>query len=944
VKHKTSVSAWQGLPAGLVGVPVAVALTAMVLSRVIGQGSPVWWDIAWTASSFSALAGMLLARRAAAQLDRRRWSLWTAAAGSWLTGQMFWNVYGVIGFPTSPNLADVCWWGFAGLVMMSLVRSRASSRSVRRVATFETLSVIAGAIALTVGELWHDAAVSTLALAPRISALAYPAVYIAATVLMLQAMVTGSSRAFRSGALRLVLAGMAAQALGFGLWSEQLLARTYVPGKTPLDPLWVLGLAMIGVGGLLAAHRPPPGVASDEPAQQGGILPAALFVLLIAALVQAQLAGAPVGARISLGAGLLFSGATLIVRGALLERRLLEMLNRERSALASLAEREAELGLLNVQLVEDSRRDPLTGMHNRRALADDLLALDAARNEHGGSYALALCDVDHFKAYNDRLGHLAGDQALREISAIVRGALRRGDVAYRFGGEELLLLLQDVTPVQAVEAVERVRHAVIGAAMPHPEAAGCIMTVSIGVAAGGEDANAALARADGALYDAKRAGRNRTVAAGDHSAGSPPGAGGHHAALHEPVPRHVRSMLAVSRAAASGRGAMPVLEALAETIRSELAFHVVSVNVLDGERAELRCVIVLGDEDARRTLLGKRAPWPEWETVMTPEHERSGAIWLPAGAHAWEDESVFWVPPAAAAPGPDSWDPDDMLVLPLRGQDGDVLGIVSVDQPVSGRRPDDSQIAYLMAVADHAGLALEQSRRDSEQAAAAQEQSAELRLAAVMLLAETLDLRDPSTARHSRTVGAYAERTALALGLPAGRVERIRAAGVVHDLGKLGIADAILHKPGPLNDAEWQEMMSHPEIGARILEHAGLHQIAGWVRAHHERIDGHGYPDRLGPDEIALESRILAVADAYEAMIADRPYRAGMPPAAARRELERCAGSQFDPAVVQALISTLDAVPGGSTGIAGVDRGGAEPDATDPAPHAPGAAVLGSAV
>ena len=901
------------LPAALVGAPVAVAAVAMVLSRVIAGASGACWDVAWTAGGVSALAGMLLARRAAAPADRRRFGLWAAAAGSWLAGQMIWNLYGIIGFPASPNLADVGWWGFAVLVMISLLGSRSSSRSVRRVAVFEAVPLIAGAIALTVGELWHTAAVSSLSLAPKLSALVYPSVYIAAVVLMLHAMIAGSLRRSRSTAQRLVLGGMAAQALGFGLWSQQLLARTYVPGHTMLDPLWVVGLAMIGMGGVLFARHPASTTGTVEPGRHGVILPATLLGVLLAAIVEARLTGAPAGTGSCLRVGVLFAAASLIVRGGLLEDRLRELLGRERAALAALAARETELARLNTQLVEDSRRDPLTGMRNRRALADDLLTLDAARRQGGGPYALALCDVDHFKAYNDRLGHLAGDQALREVAAIVRGALRRGDVAYRFGGEELLLVLHGVSPADAMEAVDRVRMAVERAAVPHPEGVAGILTVSIGVAAGDAEAGTLLARADAALYDAKRSGRNRTVAAAGGDSGQP-GPARHHAAAQEPVPRHLRSILAVSRAAASGRGPMPVLEALAETIRSELAFHVVSVNLLNPEGKELTCVIVLGDDDARATLLGRVAPWREWETVMTPEHDRCGAIWLPAGTHTWEDESVFWVPSAVPAPGPNSWDPDDMLVLPLRGQDGNVLGIVSVDQPVSGRRPDDSQIAYLMAVADHAALALEQSRRGLE-AAAAPEQSAELRLAAVMLLAETLDLRDPSTARHSRTVGAYAQATARALGLPADRVEQVHAAGVVHDLGKLGIADAILHKPGSLSEAEWQEMRRHPEIGARILEHAGLRQIAGWVRAHHERVDGRGYPDALAAAQISVEARILAVADAYEAMIADRPYRAGMPPAAARAELERCAGSQFDPIVVEAFLSTIDRVAAADAAI-----------------------------
>jgi putative nucleotidyltransferase with HDIG domain len=175
-------------------------------------------------------------------------------------------------------------------------------------------------------------------------------------------------------------------------------------------------------------------------------------------------------------------------------------------------------------------------------------------------------------------------------------------------------------------------------------------------------------------------------------------------------------------------------------------------------------------------------------------------------------------------------------------------------------------------------------------------------LAAAILLAETLDLRDVGTARHSSTAGRYAQRIARELGLTAERVERIRVAGVLHDIGKLGIADAILQKPGPLSDAEWTEIRRHPELGARILDHANLRDIATWVRGHHERVAGAGYPDGLAGEAIALESRILAVADAYEAMTADRPYRRGMSPAEARAELERCAGTQFDPDVVAAFL------------------------------------------
>ena len=178
-------------------------------------------------------------------------------------------------------------------------------------------------------------------------------------------------------------------------------------------------------------------------------------------------------------------------------------------------------------------------------------------------------------------------------------------------------------------------------------------------------------------------------------------------------------------------------------------------------------------------------------------------------------------------------------------------------------------------------------------------------LAAAMLLAETLDLRDVSTARHSQTVGRYAEEIARTLGLPGDRVQRVRAAGVLHDIGKLGVADAVLQKPGALTDEEWADMRRHPELGARILDHANLRDISGWVLAHHERLDGRGYPNGLAGEQVPLEARILAVADAYEAMTADRPYRAALSHDAARDELRACSGTQFDPSVVDAFLRVL---------------------------------------
>jgi diguanylate cyclase (GGDEF)-like protein len=178
----------------------------------------------------------------------------------------------------------------------------------------------------------------------------------------------------------------------------------------------------------------------------------------------------------------------------------------------------------------------------------------------------------------------------------------------------------------------------------------------------------------------------------------------------------------------------------------------------------------------------------------------------------------------------------------------------------------------------------------------------EKHLSTVMALAEVLDIRDAGTAAHSQTVGHYAQAIGREIGLPDDRCERLRYAGTVHDIGKIGVADSILRKPGALTVEEMTEMRKHPEVGARILAGADLEDISSWVLAHHERPDGDGYPFGLTGDQIPLEGRILAVADAYEAMTNGRVYQPAVSAEEARAELARCSGKQFDEGVVEAFL------------------------------------------
>jgi diguanylate cyclase (GGDEF)-like protein/putative nucleotidyltransferase with HDIG domain len=177
--------------------------------------------------------------------------------------------------------------------------------------------------------------------------------------------------------------------------------------------------------------------------------------------------------------------------------------------------------------------------------------------------------------------------------------------------------------------------------------------------------------------------------------------------------------------------------------------------------------------------------------------------------------------------------------------------------------------------------------------------------AVVLDLAEVVDLRFSGSARHSETVGRYAETTARELGLNESHTHRVRLAGILHDVGKVAISDEILSKPGKLTEAEWQIIRTHPELGAQILDHASLADVREWVRDHHERPDGAGYPAGKSGAELSQEARILAVADAYEAMTSDRSYRSSIGGPAARDELRRGCGTQFDARVVGAFIGAL---------------------------------------
>jgi HD-GYP domain-containing protein (c-di-GMP phosphodiesterase class II) len=171
-----------------------------------------------------------------------------------------------------------------------------------------------------------------------------------------------------------------------------------------------------------------------------------------------------------------------------------------------------------------------------------------------------------------------------------------------------------------------------------------------------------------------------------------------------------------------------------------------------------------------------------------------------------------------------------------------------------------------------------------------------------------LKARDEATCAHAQATGAWCRRLAEALDLSPSVTDTVVKAAILHDIGKIGTPDAILFKAGPLDEAEWETMRAHADFGADILaELPALAPYAGIVRAHHERWDGYGYPNGLRGEEIPFEARVVAVADAFHAMISNRPYRAAIGQREAMEILRAGSGTQWDPTVAAAMIAMLDA-------------------------------------
>jgi PAS domain S-box-containing protein len=294
----------------------------------------------WLTLALAASIGIAAARRRAAPPIRPAWTLLLVGMLAWTAGEMLWVLWLFVPMPASPNLADLTWYAFAILAGLGLHRMGRGAKADRAVARVEVLPLVAAVFALVAALVWTKVGQSAVSTGGKAAALAYPVLYVSTALAILHSVTTGALRVHDNPGAAALVAGVVFQAIGFIFWCPALLDGTYVAGTHPCDLIWSAGLALMAVGACFAGSLSG-GEVRDH--RFGAVLPALTFVTLVAVQMHFIVAGAPVGARLSLASGVAIVGGALLVRSGMLRREQTRLLERERRANAEAAAARKEL-------------------------------------------------------------------------------------------------------------------------------------------------------------------------------------------------------------------------------------------------------------------------------------------------------------------------------------------------------------------------------------------------------------------------------------------------------------------------------------------------------------------------------------------------------------------------------------------------------------------------
>ena len=526
---------------------------------------------------------------------------------------------------------------------------------------------------------------------------------------------------------------------------------------------------------------------------------------------------------------------------------------------------QAAIALTNARLYEAQQelasRDPLTGLHNHREFHESLARELEGCRRYGGRVSVVLFDLDGFKAVNDVSGHAEGDRVLRETANVLTGSCRSSDMAFRIGGDEFALLLPETGAADATAVAER---------------AAAQFGSSFGVAVWPDDGpskEGLLARADDNLYGMKRAR---------------PEHGRAPAALASAPVSEQRNHLAVASRLSARLSALldpaEISRVTVEELWKSFGCYLVVINRIHDDET-LRPVAGAGD------LVHELSDWQEWRQSL---HEgingRVARTGEPALIAETRLDPDFLSTDARRHPGSE-------LSVPIRVA-GEIWGVLNLESLEAGAF-DEADLLLADTVAAHVGGALHRSRLFGELESTF--------TTTLGVLSDALEAKDSYTADHADDVADVAVSVACRLGLEEEEVRMVRYGALLHDIGKIGVRSEVLKKPGRLTVEEFEEIKQHTVIGAKMLERIPFFApVQPIVRSAHERWDGHGYPDGLAGEDISLGARIVCACDAFHAMTSDRPYSKARSVQEAATEMRRCAGTQFDPRVVDALLAELD--------------------------------------
>jgi diguanylate cyclase (GGDEF)-like protein/putative nucleotidyltransferase with HDIG domain len=530
--------------------------------------------------------------------------------------------------------------------------------------------------------------------------------------------------------------------------------------------------------------------------------------------------------------------------------------------------------LTNEQLLYLAFRDPLTGMLNRRGFDEELRRIWSLGQQQSFPIGLLIIDVDHFKAVNDSYGHAAGDQVLKGCAQLVQASVRSSDVVCRYyGGDELVVILPRSAEAETHEVAERMLEK-FRTQIICPGSFYIQTTISIGLChmtpKPGQTADRFLIQADRALYRAKQTGRNKICMA------------------DELIPSAERE----------GAGPVPVAPA--------------------GTADTRRVVLVVDDDPALCSLFHRMLAREKFDVLVA---ESGGA----AMEIVNKQRGIIDVALVDLHLGNEN---GLELLNKLRGIDESMIGVVitgqaTLEDAVNSLRygaydfvQKPVSVMQLTTVLERAikyrRLVLENKRYQNHLEDMVREKNSALSRVldeisdsyqfTLEAMADMLDSREQMTGAHSKRVARMSLVLAREMGMTPEEMETMETGALLHDIGKIGIPDAILLKQSTLTDEEREIMQKHPHIGYNIIKAGpGLEPASEIVLEHHERFDGNGYPRGLKGEQICLGARIFAVVDTYDAIRSERSYKKGRSAQEARDEILRNKGTQFDPAVVEAL-------------------------------------------